>query len=324
MTNRLETSANRNLKLDNLKAILILLVVVGHFVQTGLEGSAISKGIFLFIYFFHMPLFIFTTGLVSQRIMENQTRVVTRILSLWGLYILMKILIFCTKLLAGREPKFLLFSEDGIPWYLFAIGVYCGLSFILKSIPIKTIFIISILTALVCGYDNSIKDFLVLSRVFVFYPFYLLGWGIGIDGFNRIAEYLSTKGKMITALLGLIIIFFIIYLNIDHLYFLRPFATGRHPYAVLKENFYLGAPIRLLTYGICCLISILVIAIAPQRRVPLITTMGRRTLQIYFFHSFIYFSLWWNLGLHKQHFWMERSQTFLAFDCSGSYMGVII
>lgn len=48
---------------DNLKFILITAVVIGHFADFVVDRSDTCKSIYLFIYAFHMPLFIFISGL---------------------------------------------------------------------------------------------------------------------------------------------------------------------------------------------------------------------------------------------------------------------
>ena len=48
---------------DNLKFLLIMTVVVGHCVYYMTGNSNIMKSIFIFIYSFHMPLFIYLSGL---------------------------------------------------------------------------------------------------------------------------------------------------------------------------------------------------------------------------------------------------------------------
>ena len=48
---------------DNLKFILIILVVIGHLADEFTAKSDVYKSVFLFIYTFHMPLFIFISGL---------------------------------------------------------------------------------------------------------------------------------------------------------------------------------------------------------------------------------------------------------------------
>ena len=49
-------------KFDNLKAILIFLVVFGHFLEL-VEGH---KLLYLTIYSFHMPLFLFLSGYFAR------------------------------------------------------------------------------------------------------------------------------------------------------------------------------------------------------------------------------------------------------------------
>ena len=54
--------SNRIALWDNLKFILITFVVAGHFADEIMDYSSIYSSIFLFIYAFHMPLFIFISG----------------------------------------------------------------------------------------------------------------------------------------------------------------------------------------------------------------------------------------------------------------------
>lgn len=52
--------------LDSLKAILILLVILGHAVQFNTEEYE-TNPLFQFIYSFHMPLFLFISGYLTCR-----------------------------------------------------------------------------------------------------------------------------------------------------------------------------------------------------------------------------------------------------------------
>lgn len=58
----------RNLKLDNAKGILITLVVIGHMLLP-IQGTTRGvTNVFYMIYAFHMPAFVFISGLLAQRI----------------------------------------------------------------------------------------------------------------------------------------------------------------------------------------------------------------------------------------------------------------
>ena len=56
----------RNLHLDTLKGVLIILVILGH-VITRVDGSHFSQRLYDFIYFFHMPLFVYISGFLTKK-----------------------------------------------------------------------------------------------------------------------------------------------------------------------------------------------------------------------------------------------------------------
>lgn len=57
--------------IDNIKAFLIFLVVLGHVIQFWPNNNWCENRLFLIIYSFHMPLFIFISGYVSSKYMNN-------------------------------------------------------------------------------------------------------------------------------------------------------------------------------------------------------------------------------------------------------------
>ena len=145
----------RNLRLDNAKGILITLVVIGHMLLP-IQGT--TRGVtnfFYMIYAFHMPAFVFISGLLAQRIYtrvpkqahapaENcaqrhphhatnvsATQQVTTVghfnghrwcSTLW-LYILFQFILFFSEIPAyGRTTRFPDFLHtSGAPWYLLAL-----------------------------------------------------------------------------------------------------------------------------------------------------------------------------------------------------------
>ena len=59
MSEAVKKSTKRIYKWDNLKCFLIVMVVIGHFVNQYAPISNTMKSLSLFIYSFHMPLFIY-------------------------------------------------------------------------------------------------------------------------------------------------------------------------------------------------------------------------------------------------------------------------
>ena len=62
---------NRIAKWDNLKGLLIISVVIGHFVEPLVEYSWAYKVIWTAIYFVHMPLMIFLAGMFIKNIVKT-------------------------------------------------------------------------------------------------------------------------------------------------------------------------------------------------------------------------------------------------------------
>ena len=58
---------------DTLKFVLMLFVIYGHAIVFGLKNSDLIKGIYIFIYTFHMPLFIFVSGYFSKNVQKSKT-----------------------------------------------------------------------------------------------------------------------------------------------------------------------------------------------------------------------------------------------------------
>lgn len=63
---------------DNMKGLLISLVVMGHFIQVYFEKCVwgdnyyFLQTVLCFIYYFHMPLFIFVSGYFSKNVEKRR------------------------------------------------------------------------------------------------------------------------------------------------------------------------------------------------------------------------------------------------------------
>lgn len=163
---------------DNIKAVLIFLVVLGHFLLPIHEAGNVLVLIKRLIYVFHMPLFVFVSGYFSKRIYKDGKYNFEKILYLIKAYILFVVAIQAVYAISGfrsfREIDF--FSQSGAPWYLFAmIAWYLMIPLIRKFKPLPVI-TVNIVLALAAGFFKNVGDFLCLSRILVFGPFFFLGY----------------------------------------------------------------------------------------------------------------------------------------------------
>lgn len=57
----------RNVYFDNLKGFLILLVIIGHTLEPLIDKFLNLRALYIFIYLFHIPMFVFISGFFSHK-----------------------------------------------------------------------------------------------------------------------------------------------------------------------------------------------------------------------------------------------------------------
>lgn len=262
---------------DNTKFFLMILVAIGHLISLDTDGSHLYRGIYLFIWSFHMPLFIFISGLFHKN-----TNIKQKAVSYLSIYAVLKVLYLVIRMVTHQKLKFELFTEDGLPWFLFALAVFVVLTYLLRDFDKKYVLAIVILLSLFSGYDKNIGDFLVLSRIIVFYPFYFAGTMVSREKIESLAKRRSVKATAFALISawGLICLFLT-----DKIYYIRPLLSGRNPFnSTLAEHGFLfraGTSILAAVIGLCFIL------IMPTFRLGKITVFGQRTLQVYFWHDLI-------------------------------------
>ena len=199
-------------KYDNVKAFLIFLVVIGHMTSDYVSDSHLVRWITLWIYTFHMPAFIFISGLMHKQYITRERaelgfkgemrmrwdKVAGFFLCAYGL----KIFIHYSRLLMGQNPQWSWTEEPGIPWYLFVMAEYELVFYIMKYIDggsstkpsgKRPLFVIAGAFALsaVIGYFPSVGDNFCLSRMINFLPIYMLGYYLDM---KKLLPFLRGEG----------------------------------------------------------------------------------------------------------------------------------
>ena len=280
--------------IDVLRCLAMYLVVIGH---TGANrGTPDTYG--YYIYSFHMPLFIFVSGLFSKRTI-NEKRY-DKMFTYFVLYVFIKIIIFLGELISRGTTRFNLFYEGGVPWYAFAIFAFCLITVFLRKIDPKYIFIISVILACFAGYDNSLNDFLVSSRIVVFYPFFYAGYALDA---NTVAEKLDKKSIKICSVAFIIGYIALLCWQYDNIRFLHPLLTGRNSFWVLEKLNEFGALFRFGYYILVFLLGAAIISLIPNTLGKgTIAKLGARSVQVYALHYFFIFLVYHNLHIDE---WFE-------------------
>ena len=273
--------SNRIALWDNLKFILITLVVAGHFADQLTDYSSIYSSIYLFIYAFHMPLFIFISGYFHSD--RNTTKKVLFYTSLGFLYKIVSFLI--DRLNGDSQYIFNLLADSGLSWFMFVLAIYTFALSLLKDQNKKFILIGSIILACFIGYDKSIGDFLYLSRAIIFFPFYLLGTMIksfDILEFKRKYPLLKVVALLIFIAWGILCI-----TKVNTLYGLRYMFSGRHPFPDGIITY--GPIIRLACYIISAVLGLSLILLTTSKKIKWISDFGKNTINVYFWHLNLFY-----------------------------------
>jgi fucose 4-O-acetylase-like acetyltransferase len=163
----------RDYLFDNLKAILIILVVWGHILTSMKEEHVIIKSIYIFLFFFHMPAMVFISGYFSKKLEKIRNNAFVTILIP---YLILNSVNYVFKIFILKEEfyAFRFFNPNWGLWYLLTLFLW---KFFLKDfIKIRLLLPLSLIVALVSGFSNEFSEYMALGRFVCFLPFFLAGY----------------------------------------------------------------------------------------------------------------------------------------------------
>lgn len=159
----------RDYQIDNCKAILIFLVVLGHLFEHNVTDK--THYMLLVMYTFHMPLFIFFSGYLAK---YNPKKIIHNIVIP---YLCVQLFAYIFYSIVDGECQFRILSGYQSLWYMISLFCwYLTIPFFEKSNHPTRVLLISAIFGLLIGYDNSIGSQFSLSRTFVFFPFFISGF----------------------------------------------------------------------------------------------------------------------------------------------------
>lgn len=250
---------NRDPYFDNLKFLLITLVVTGHAIYPLTKTIAAMHLLGLIIYSFHMPLFAFISGNFAKDFIQDK-RAFKHIKKYLFLYLVFESV--CIALFYDSF-KYLLIPTDHM-WYLLSLVFWLLLlPFFSRS---KYLVILAVGLSLFIGYTGT-GIFLSLSRTIVLLPFFLAGYHINKSGFTLplLNKYLSA-GVMVAAS--------ILMYCLSHTIRLDILFSWAVPFSV---------DARFISLGFAVVMSCCFMSIVPHRQ-TWFTPLGSRTLAVFIIH----------------------------------------
>lgn len=265
-------------KWDNVKFVLIYLVVLGHMIASFDVDSGWLTGTHLFIYSFHMPAFLFVSGLFSKNSIRQKR--IDKAMVYLVLYVFMKAFRFVVySLMNGKLSKVSLFEESGVPWFALAVFFYYIITMAIASWKPVYALVFFVGLGIFAGYDSNLGSFLSGMRVLTMYPFFLAGYYLDATALKEKLEGLWVR---LVAAAVLIATYAVCILFRDEI---RPFLglmKGKAGYEALDIMPY-GGFYRLGYYVIAMLLLLCVISVVPSFD-SVFAKWGGRSIQVYALH----------------------------------------
>ncbi|MFB9879831.1 acyltransferase family protein [Planobispora siamensis] len=260
--------------LDNVKFVLICLVVAGHsLVPTLAAGS--SRAAYLFVYVFHMPLFVILSGYLSRRFWDSGARTSKLVDTLLVPYVIVEAGYAAVRSALGDGWSLSIMDPAWLNWYLMALLLWR------LSIPVwkrvRHPLPIAVAVYVLAGFCELPGDF-SLDRFFGLMPFFVIGLLLA-PGHFELLNRAWIKIASACALLGAAAVAIVVAPRVD----LGP-VYYRHDFEHLDMTWWTGIAVRLGLLVAALVMSAAVLALVPRRE-TWFSGLGTRTLYCYLLHG---------------------------------------
>ncbi|WP_228027665.1 acyltransferase family protein [Bacillus fonticola] len=270
----------RDAYFDNAKFLLIVLVVFGHFIQTSIADLEEAAILYKVIYTFHMPAFVLLSGFFTKGFDKpGYVKNIAQKLILPYLMFQLIYSLFYYFLLDQATMNVDPLNPNWALWFLVSLFCWHVMLRYTSKWNRAGVLVVAIIVGLAVGYVGWISNYLSLSRTFVFFPFFLLGYYAKREHFTVL-----WKGSMRVislVIVTLVTVFFTSYPEIS-----EKWLFGSKPYEQFAAFGIEGAGKRLGLYTITTMMVIGFFALVPRRRF-FFTKFGDSTLFVYLLHGFV-------------------------------------
>ncbi|AVQ32683.1 acyltransferase [Staphylococcus muscae] len=263
---------------DNARAALIFLVVFGHLIHPYTSEQPFLTAIYLLIYSFHMPAFLFISGYFAKNVgREGYIEKVGK--KLLGPYLIFYAFFSVYYFLTGKNSSVDLdvFSPVFALWFLLTLFSFNVILLVVRQFKPKYVLPIAILVAILSGFSTNIDGYLSWSRTLVFFPVFYIGYLLN----NNFIYTIRQKKYMPLSLI--VMVSFLIF------YYFHPIDSSwllaSSPYVEMAGFDIVLSPLkRLLFYGIIFTAMMAFLNLTPEKHYWF-TYIGSRTMYVYLLHG---------------------------------------
>ena len=265
----------RDLRLDNFKGVLIVLVVVGHYLWGYKDVSDPVGMVVRLIYIFHMPAFIFASGYFSKDSLPISWRGIAELLVSY--FLINTTMMLFVAVYKGSDLSLL--SPYYSCWYLVALVFWrISLPFFSKY---RFALVLSIVLSLAVGFSPEITNKFALARTIAFYPFFIGGFlfkkSLLNDRLLQGGAFARFGGALV--FVGALVVAYFCIGALD----IKTSDEMMQAYGNDLSNEML---LRVIVLVIATLATLGLLFALPSKKILLITAWGKNSLTIYLFHRF--------------------------------------
>lgn len=264
--------------LDNARAILIALVVVGHTIES--NDNPHLDVLYTWIYSFHMPAFVAISGFLC-RSYRNEPRQISRLLTGMLLpYLIFQVIHSVESDLIDGDPITVsLWHPAWTLWFLLALSFWRVFSPILRSLRYPLVFAVAI--SVLAPLEADLDTVLTWGRVLSFLPFFVMGLMCTPEMLARIRDV--RWGRAIGAA-AFVCAFVVAVLTHDK--FSNDIFTMSRSFSENDLGNVYGMVTRVLVLICGTILTVALVMVAPRRH-HWFTALGVESLTIYLIHPLL-------------------------------------
>ncbi|MEU4404586.1 acyltransferase family protein [Streptosporangium sp. NPDC023963] len=262
--------------LDNVKFVLIALVVTGHSLVPTLKAHS-AEAAYLFIYMFHMPAFVLISGYLGRNFWNSNAKINKLVDTLLIPYVVVEIGYALLRYGLGQKWTLTIIDPAWLNWYLLALVLWR------ISTPIWTRMrqplLVAVVIYMAAGFSEISGDFSI-DRFFGLLPFYVLGLLLKPEHFDLLKP-LWVKITSAVVLVGAAGVAIVIAprVPLDPIYF-------RYSFKAMDMSWWLGFGVRGAVLVAALVMTVAVLALVPRGE-TWFSDLGTRTLYAYLLHGVV-------------------------------------
>jgi fucose 4-O-acetylase-like acetyltransferase len=261
---------------DNVKFLAIVLVVMGHAIEP-LRDTREAHALYLFVYMFHMPVFIIITGYFSRNFTFSSGKARRLITNLAVPYVIFETAYSVFRwAVGGKDFEISLLAPVWLTWFLMAAFFWRLSTPVWQQLrwPIS----IAILIALLSGM-NDLPSTFEMHRTLGLLPFFVIGLKLEPKHFALLRRPACRLAAGAVLAAGVVVAFAV------HGRMSIEWAYWRHGNDYLGVSELTGTVMRLGMLSASLLLSAAFLALVPARA-RWFTGLGAATLYAYLLHGF--------------------------------------